>query len=246
MWTDAIDLRDFYASHLGQVASGVIRNRVRAMWPNVKGQSVLGIGYAVPYLTPFRTEAARVVAAMPAPQGVLHWPSDGPSLTALTGAFELPFADLSFDRVLLVHALECAERTRPMMREIWRVLAGGGRLLVVVPNRRGLWARFERTPLAQGQPYSAGQLNRLLRDSLFTPIAMRAGLYIPPFKSRMLLKAAPAIERLGERCLAATFAGVVMGEATKQIYAGQPEIAVRRTAYVPAGGRPGAGRVINN
>lgn len=237
MWTDAVDLRDFYNTQLGQVASGVIRGRIRAMWPNLKGHSVLGLGYAVPYLQPFRGEAARVVAAMPAPQGVLHWPGDGPSLTALTGEFELPFADLAFDRVLLIHALECAERTRPMMREIWRVLAGGGRLLVVVPNRRGLWARFERTPLAQGQPYSAGQLNRLLRDSLFTPIETRAGLYIPPVKSRMLLTMAPAFEAIGERGLS-TFAGVVMGEATKQIYAGQPEVSVRRAAYVPAGGRP--------
>ena len=35
-----------------------------------------------------------------------------------------------------------------MMRELWRVLADGGRMIVVAPNRRGLWARFDPERLA--------------------------------------------------------------------------------------------------
>ena len=55
-----------------------------------------------------------------------------------------------------------------MMREAWRVLADSGRLIVVVPNRRGIWARFEqRSPFGHGHPYSQGQIKRLMRDSLF-------------------------------------------------------------------------------
>src|SRR5690606_19211344 len=107
---------------------------------------------------------------MPARQGVLHWPAEGNGLTALCDEMDLPFPDLSMDRVLLVHALECAEQVRPMLREVWRVLSGSGRLLVVVPNRSGIWARFERTPFGHGQPYSPFQISRLLRENLFTPL----------------------------------------------------------------------------
>ena len=232
MWTDAIDLRDFYATSLGQAARRVIRDRIRAFWPDVGGCSVLGFGYAAPYLDPFRGAAARVVAAMPASQGVLRWPPDGRGLATLTDDVDLPFPDLSVDRVLLVHALECAEQVRPMMREIWRVLAGSGRLLAVVPNRRGIWARFERTPFGHGQPYSPGQLTRLLREALFTPVRSHAALFVPPVNSRMVLSSAPALERVGGRGFT-TFAGVIMVEATKQMYAAHAQSAAkRRGAYM--------------
>jgi SAM-dependent methyltransferase len=221
MWTDVVDLRDFYASGLGQVARRMIRRRIRTLWPDVSGQSVLGLGYTPPYLTSFRGEASRVIAAMPARQGVLHWPMEEPGLTTLVDELELPFDDLSMDRVLLVHAVECAEQIRPLLREAWRVLAGSGRLIVVVPNRRGLWARFERTPFGHGLPYSKGQISRLLRDNLFTPLDTRRALYMPPVRSNMMLSAAPALERIGPHLLG-TFAGVVVIEAVKQIYAGQP------------------------
>ncbi len=232
MWNDVVDLRDFYATSMGLVARRMMRNHIRSFWPDLTGRSVLGLGYAAPFLGPFRSEAERVLAAMPASQGVLRWPAEGGCVTALTDETELPFPDVSMDRVLLVHALECAEQVRPMMREIWRVLAGGGRLLVVVPNRRGVWSRFERTPFGQGLPYSPGQLSRLLRETLFTPDSTSAALYVPPTRSRMVLSSASAWEGIGQRWFG-VFGGVLMAEATKQIYAAhaQPSKA-RRRAYL--------------
>jgi SAM-dependent methyltransferase len=235
MWTDAIDLRDFYASSLGSVARRIIDRRIRDVWPDVKGQNILGLGYATPFLDSFRGEAARVLAAMPAPQGVLHWPPDGGGLTTLTDEVELPFPDMSMDRVLLVHALECAEQVRPMMREIWRLLSGGGRLLVVAPNRHGIWTRFERTPFGHGRPYSPAQLSRQLRDTMFTPFQSMTALFVPPTRSRMVLSSAAAWEEIGQRWFA-TFAGVIMAEAIKQIYAGHAQAqpaARRRRSYMP-------------
>jgi SAM-dependent methyltransferase len=242
MWMDAIDLRDFYVSPLGGVARRMIRRPVRALWPDVKGMAVLGLGYATPYLDPFRGEAERVLAAMPASQGVLNWPREGPSLTTLIDEAELPFPDLSIDRVLMVHALECTEQVRPLMREVWRVLTGSGRLIVVVPNRRGLWARFERTPFGYGRPYTPRQLSLLLRETLFTPVETRAALFVPPVRSRMMLSAAPAWEELGLRGLA-TFSGAIVTEATKEIYAGQPQAPARRRVYMPLANKtPGTSR----
>jgi hypothetical protein len=75
----------------------------------------------------------------------------------------------------------------------------------------------------------------LLRDELFTPVATGAALFLPPTRSRMVLRSARAWERLGARWFP-TFGGVVMVEATKQIYA-KPAAArapKRRLVYRPA------------
>lgn len=227
MHLDVVDLRDFYETRLGHVAARLIRLRLREVWPDLTGQRVLGLGFATPFLGPWRGEAERVMAAMPAGQGVLRWPLDGPILTTLTEETELPFPDVSFDRVLMIHSLESADNVRPLMREIWRVLAASGRLMVVVPNRRGLWARFERTPFGFGRPYSPGQLARLLRDCMFTPTRVMTALSVPPLRWRIVLSAAPAFEKLGRFGFGA-FSGVVVAEAEKQIYGVTPLLREKR------------------
>lgn len=237
MWIDVVDLRDFYASPVGTAAGQMIGRRLGELWPNVRGQRILGLGYAAPYLDQFRPTAERTIAAMPARQGVLKWPDSGAAATALVDERALPFPDLSMDRILVVHALECAEDIQPMMREIWRVLSDSGRVLIVVPNRSGLWARFERTPFGHGRPYSPGQVSTLLRNSLFTPQRTEKALYMPPFESGFITRSAPAWEKSGRR-LMGSFAGVVVVEAVKQIYAAAPLTpAGARAALIPLPGR---------
>src|SRR5262245_32073831 len=145
MSIDVVDLRDFYAQHLGTVARRFISRGIRKRFADTRGMRVLGIGYAIPYLGLFREEAERCLAFMPAAQGVVKWPTDRPSLVALVDELDLPLPDAAVDRVLLVHTLEMAHDPVALLREVWRVLAAGGRLLIVVPNRRGVWARLDTT-----------------------------------------------------------------------------------------------------
>ncbi len=236
MWSDVVDLRDFYQSDLGQVARRMIRRQIRVLWPDLKGLSVLGLGFATPYLRTLQEDAERVVAVMPAGSGVLAWPAGERSLVCLAEEDELPLPDRSVDRVLLVHALESTEHVRSTLREIWRVLADGGKLLVVTPNRRGIWAQLDRTPFGQGRPYTPSQLHRLLRDTMFTPEGAGTALFVPPFRSRFVLRSAMAWENLGQRWFP-TFAGVVMVEASKQIYGGsRVEVRVKARRYLPIPG----------
>jgi SAM-dependent methyltransferase len=246
MWSDVVDLRDFYDTSLGQMACRLIRRQLRELWPDVAGQRVLGLGFATPYLRSFLGEAERVAAVMPASQGVLPWPPEGPGMTLLADETDLPFPDRCMDRILLVHALEATEHVRGLMREIWRVLADGGRLIIIAPNRRGIWARLEVTPFGQGRPYTTGQLARLLRDNMFTPIAHSGALILPPVSSRLALRMAPAVERLGRRWFEG-LAGVKLIEASKQIYAAGTlrDARARRRGYLPVAqgfGRSGFGR----
>ncbi|HXO03857.1 MAG TPA: methyltransferase domain-containing protein, partial [Stellaceae bacterium] len=199
MASDVVDLRDFYRTALGQVARRMIRQAVRRVWPDLHGMRLLGIGYPSPFLSAISPDTERTIALMPASLGVLAWPPDGANLALLADEGELPFADYSMDRVLLIHALETSEQAGTMLKEVWRVLAGGGRLLIIAPNRRGIWARLDRTPFGSGRPYTMSQLSQLLRDEQFTPVGSDAALFIPPAKGRMIMRSAPAWERIGKR-----------------------------------------------
>lgn len=231
MSSDVLGLSEFYRTHTGQVARHLIRRQVRQRWPDVSGCVVLGLGFATPYMRQFRDEADRVLAFMPTRQGVMHWPVEGPFASTLVEEGMLPLADCSVDRLLLVHAVEHSESLDALLREAWRVLDGEGRLLVVAPNRRGLWARFDRTPFGHGRPYSPSQLSRLLREHLFTPLEAREALYVPPTSWRWLLGTAPAWERLGQRWFPQV-AGVNLLEAKKQLYAVRPLAARQRRKRV--------------
>ena len=125
MALDVTDLRSFYASSIGKTAYFLVCAHVTRRWNNLAGLSVLGLGYATPYLDHFRGEALRLLAMMPAEQGVVNWPSDGASASALIDDAMLPLPDSCIDRVLLTHALETAEHPRELLEEVWRVLTPG-------------------------------------------------------------------------------------------------------------------------
>lgn len=228
MQLDAADLADFYEAPLGLLTRRIIARQLRLMWPSTRGNCILGYGFAVPYLRAFQSEAERVVAAMPAQQGVVAWPSVRP-LSTLADEAALPFPDAFFDRILVVHGLEGADATRPLLRQLWRVLAPEGRLLLVAPNRASLWAQLERSPFGVGRPFSRGELDRLLRGALFEPLTWNRALYVPPFRGRRLVRTGIGWERVLRRVFPG-LSGVHIVEAGKTFYGAVP---VRVNKTVP-------------
>ena len=138
--------------------------------PNVAGCRLLGYGFAMPYLRAFLPEAERCIAAMPAAMGVSAPGRRANASPPWCEEDALPFPDAFFDRILMVHGLEEAEGLRPLLRQLWRVLAPEGRLLMVAPNRASLWAQVERSPFGHGRPFSRGEL-----DAPAARRAVRAG-----------------------------------------------------------------------
>jgi SAM-dependent methyltransferase len=221
MSIDVIDLRDFYSQRLGIVARQLINRGIRERWPSAEGQRVLGIGYPTPYLGLFREDSERCIAFMPAAQGVLKWPTGRPALAALVDEFSMPLPEAAVDRVLLVHALEMSDDPEGLLREVWRVLAPSGRMMAVIPNRRGVWTRTDKTPFGHGRPYSRSQITELLRQTWFTPTAWGEALYVPPVSGGWFLRSALAWERIGA-VVSLPVAGVHIVEATKQVYRAIP------------------------
>lgn len=221
MTIDVVDLREFYSRRLGIVARQMINRGIRQRWPTAEGQRVLGVGYPTPYLGLFREDAERCLAFMPAAQGVLKWPTGRPALAALIDEFSLPLPDAAIDRILLVHALEMSDDPAALLREVWRVLSPSGRVMAVIPNRRGVWTRSDNTPFGHGRPYSRSQITDLLRQTWFTPTGWGEALFMPPYAGRWVLKSAQMWERAGA-ALSLPFAGVHIVEATKQVYRAIP------------------------
>jgi SAM-dependent methyltransferase len=236
MFTDIIELREFYQSPRGRAAAALlapVTERLLARHQaagSVHGAVHVAYGYAPPSL--FATPPTAML--MPAAQGVCSWPdtslggrlrepqsvpecqNTNRAVLVEESAWPLP-AD-NCDSVVLMHALESCTSPAHVLAEAWRVLKSSGRLIIITPNRRGLWARAEGTPFGRGQPFTALQLRMLLRQTQFVAEQWERAVFIPPVKSSASLASANVWERLG-RVLAPNFGGVLVMAAAKQLYA---------------------------
>ncbi len=217
-WPDVIALKEFYHSPLGQISCLAIRKHIRHFWSEAKGDALLGLGFSTPYLLPYMNDAQIITACMPAAQGCIAWPEHAANRTLLVNETELPFADNTVHRVIMVHALENIEQVRQTMDELWRVLSPTGKLLIVVPNRHGIWVRASHTPFSYGRPFSASQLRQLLSEHSFVPMQETSALFFPPSERRTVLRMSRFLESLGHRFIPG-FGGVLLMEAEKHLYA---------------------------
>ena len=209
----------------------MLSRRLVEAWGPATRQDVMGLGYATPYLDLFRPQARRAIATMPASQGVEAWPSGAPGLSCLSDDRALPYPNAVFDRILMIHALEEADDPLGMLREVWRVLAPSGRVIVVVASRHGVWSDAESTPFGHGRPFTRHQLEVLLREAELEPVAWSRALFAPPFD--WTARWTETFERIGAR-LWPPLAGVILLEAVKQTFAVKPKgRRARARVFVP-------------
>ncbi len=243
---DIVNLRYFYSTAFGESVRALIADAIIKIWPSVSGDVTLGLGYATPYLPPYIGQATPLVACMPAQQGAAYWPHDGDNIVLIAHDSELPFPESSINRVLLVHSIENSEQLSWMIQEIWRILAPGGKLLAVVPNRRGMWSRSSKSPFGYGRPFSITQLCDLLGEHQFTIIKKKSALFMPPVRIKFCWKVANKLESIGRffcSFLGGFFGGfgggILLVEAEKQIYSGirQPVVEARNYRGSVSGAR---------
>jgi len=212
-------LKQFYAGRTGRIVRNIISARIRFLWPDIQRLSLLGTGYAMPYLDEMAGDAERALALMTPAMGVHAWPqSPAKNRVCLSEDSELPLENNSIDRILCVHHLEHSEFVPAALQEIWRVLKANGRILIIVPNRAGLWTRADWSPFGQGTPFSRAQIGRYITDNGFLLEGVEEALFLPPVNSQSILKLAPFIERIGRNVIPLA-AGVYILEASKQIFA---------------------------
>lgn len=218
MHLDVLDLRHFYyRTRLGRAAQKAVRDKLLELWPEAKGQTVVGFGFAVPLLRPYLAGGRRVLGLMPGPQGVMHWPAGLPNVSSLVEETLWPLETGAVDKLVLLHGLETSDNPAAVLDECARVLGPGGRAVFIVPNRSGLWARRDRTPFGFGQPYSLGQLETQVKQAGLVPERHAAALFAPPSENKYWLRFGGWIERLGQKLSRSGGGGVILLEVSKQV-----------------------------
>lgn len=242
MRRDVVELRRFYASPLGHAVREMVGRKVDEAWGLAQGLDVLALGYATPFVDGL-TRARRVVAAMPAQQGVEIWPVGEATgnLSCLADEEALPFPNALFDRVLVVHGLEESDDPLSFLREVWRVLAPSGRVILAAAARSGLWSNTEGTPFGSGRPFTRRQLEQLAREAELEPLAWSRALYVPPVNG--LARYAEGFEQVGARVFP-RFSGLILLEAVKQTFAVKPKgLRAPARVFVPGALKPARGAV---
>ena len=227
MRPDVLSLHRFYQSPVGVSVSQLIQLCVQPMW-NAPATPLLGLGYPLPYLGLTAASDERQAgngiskscyALMPAAQGVCHWPTLQESATALVDEYHMPIEDSSIDRLLVIHAIEHSDRPAHLFREIWRIMAPGGQVIAVVPNRRRTWSALDTTPFGHDQPYSRSQISSLMRDQMLPPEQWDTALMVPPLNwpgaSGMMKVMERSLHSLGKN-----LGGALIVSARKQVYSG--------------------------
>jgi SAM-dependent methyltransferase len=240
---DILQLRQFYATPFGDSVRGVVADLIAKMWKSAEGDVMLGMGYATPYLAPYLGQATPLIACMPPAQGAEYWPQEQDNLVLMTHDSELPFSENSINRILLIHSVENSEQLSNLIQEIWRVLTPSGKLLAIVPNRRGMWARSHLSPFGHGRPFNIAQMRELLAEQNFTITNTRTALFLPPLRIKCLWNWAMQVEKIGRficQILGVFGGGLLLVEAEKQVYATirQPVVEARNYRGVLAGTRP--------
>jgi hypothetical protein len=235
MRPNIVSLRQFYSSRLGRKVKQRLRQLVIEHWPEHAQEVIVGIGYAVPVLRVLeRAKPSSLVALMPANQGAIYWPVHSENQSVLGDEMMPPFAPGTVHRVVMLHAFEHVARPKELLQAWWQMLVPGGRLLLMVPNRRSYWASFGNTPFTEGTPYSMSQMKALLGDVQFTLRETRTVLFTPPSSSAVWLRFWRSIETLCGS-LFPGMGGVLVIDAEKQIYARIPEpVAKPKWARKPA------------
>ena len=218
MTIDVTDLFEFYQSSLGEVVTSRLGDVFTSFHEKTNAKHLIGLGYTVPY-------ASIDLHLVPEHIGVMQHTS-GISSTVMVDDYYLPFQDESVDALVMIHMLEHSQNPRRFLREIWRVMASGGRMLMVVPNRRGMWSRFENNPFGYGQPFSKRQIVGLLRDNMFTCTDVHYALSTFPINHSWITTHLQTLPNL-PKVLLHRFSGVIVVEVVKQVCAVQLKTKLR-------------------
>ncbi|MCX7343780.1 MAG: methyltransferase domain-containing protein [Proteobacteria bacterium] len=217
MSIDVVDLKEFYQSSTANDITPIFQEILKKLRVSNKNSRCLFVGFGAPYADQNKSE----FLLMPAHIGVLAWPDSKNNRTLLAYEDEWPFADHMFDEIIVLHGLEYAQNAGKLFEECYRSLLPEGRLIVIVPNRRSIWVRSDKTPLGFGQPYTLTQLSKILKKYDFIPIDVARGLYSLPSKKSFYNIWSWFFELIASRALQ-KFSGLVGVVAIKRVYAGIP------------------------
>ena len=191
-------LCDFYKTPLGEVVQVYINDIVKKFIPESTNiQFILGLGYVTPYLTRKLIQKNAVLSFTFNKMGGITWPNTTCSHTAIVHENHLPLANKSIDKLIVVHGLECSKNREQLLTEVNRIVAPDGEILIIFPNKAGIWSHTSNTPFAHGDHYTMSQLNDALSKDGWHIKAEERFLYFPPTQSLYTQSFFAPVEMMG-------------------------------------------------
>ena len=219
MHPDVTEIIKFYEkTQLGGFVKSELSSRIAKIWPDISNLTIIGYGFTPPVCEQFFEKASRIICLMPARQGVVSWPSEGPNQSVLTHESQWPLATGIANRVIIMHGIETSLNVVAVLEECWRVLAPEGRALVIVPNRTGLWSRSDLTPFGAGRPFSASQLEMILGNIRFGVTHTEMALFGLPSQRKFWIQSSPFFEKFGKKAPFWFAGGVLLVEVHKRVF----------------------------
>lgn len=192
------ELSDFYKTPLGEVVQVYCNDVIKKFIPeSTKNQFILGLGYVTPYLTKSLLEKNTVLSFTFDKMGGITWPNTACSQTAIVNGHNLPIANRAVDRLIVVHGLECCQSSEKLIKEMNRIIAPDGEILIIFPNKAGIWSHTSNTPFACGEHYTMSQLNTALSKNGFAITSEERFLYFPPTQSLYTQSFFAPVEMMG-------------------------------------------------
>lgn len=202
---------NFYQDKLGKLVCHFISKEINKIWPQTANDDILGLSYSIPFLE--KTLGYRIVEMAEAPLANNTYPN-----RVFIGDLNcIPFQDNSFDKILAIHCLENSINIDETINELWRVLKPEGSLILIVPNRRGVWSRIDNNPFGFGVPFSRRQIRKILTDNMFNIRSIKRSIFFPPLNASGVFIFAKLIESFGSK-IWPSLGGVLFIEASKRIY----------------------------
>lgn len=217
----------FYQTHAGQTCAALLRERLQWFWPDLRGQRVLGLGYAGPYLGAWQGRGALSISARTPEHGLGRAAghalrqSIGPVRECVVDQYALPFEDETFDRVVLVHACTDAAQMVPLLRAAGRVLKDDGRLLLILPNALAGRLRQRGTPFAQDVACSRTALRTMLGHAMLLPERRDEALFLPARHACASMRRGRRLDIAG-KVLLPGLGSLMLVEAVKDVFSATP------------------------
>jgi len=218
MFYNVDELTKFYKTFLGKVSVRIIEEKLKDIFQFSSNLKILGIGYPVPWLENLSNSAIDLFLAIPSQFSDYKWSRYQLNQTFVFEDIAIPIPDFYFERVFICHSIENSNEVEKLFKETWRVLDGQGKLILILPNRLGLWSRNENNPFGQGVPFTSFQISKLLNQYGFTNIKIYFSLFFPPSKNKIILNNADKFEYIFSKIFP-SMGGIMIVEATKSMYA---------------------------
>ncbi len=162
----------FYQTPTGKKLSNEIENCLTSSWPReeLKECHLLCVGFPPPGIMETCLQGKSFALFSPSFLGSKKIVRKGQNMSAVGNEADLPFREGSYDRILIFHALEYTEDAVSFIEGLWKVLSPGGRIFLMVPNKKGAWKKTGLPKPDLANPFLFQEVRSFLEKNGFTLI----------------------------------------------------------------------------